>query len=100
MRFLANYVVSGLTSLLCGKRYTDVNAGFKAWKSSVIRDLNIRCNHFGYEPEIAILAAKRGYHIVEVPVNYKGRQRGISNVKLIRDGIIIPLFLIKTRFFR
>ncbi|MEK6867826.1 MAG: glycosyltransferase family 2 protein [Nanoarchaeota archaeon] len=100
MRRLANYVVSGFTSLLCGTTLTDVNAGFKAWKSDVIRDINIQCNHFGYEPEIAIIAAKKKYKIVEVPVNYKGRQRGISNVKLIRDGIIIPLFLIKTKLLR
>ena len=100
MRRLANYVVSGFTSLLCGTTLTDVNAGFKAWKSDVIRDIDMQCNHFGYEPEIAILAAKKGYKIVEVPVNYKGRQRGISNVKLLRDGIIIPLFLIKTKFLR
>lgn len=100
MRRLANYVVSGFTSLLCGNRLTDVNAGFKAWKSEVIQALDIRCNHFGYEPEIAIMAAKKGYRIVEVPVNYKGRQRGISNVKLLRDGIIIPIFLLKTKFLR
>jgi glycosyltransferase involved in cell wall biosynthesis len=100
MRHLANFVVSGFTSMLCGNYLTDVNAGFKAWNSDVIRDINIECNHFGYEPEIAIMAAKLGYKIVEVPVNYKGRQRGITNVKLIRDGIIIPLFLIKTKIFR
>ncbi len=100
MRRLANYVVSGFTSLLCGTRLTDVNAGFKAWKSDVIRDIDMQCNHFGYEPEIAIMAAKKGYTIIETPVNYKGRQRGISNVKLLRDGIIIPIFLLKTKFFR
>ena len=100
MRRLANYIVSKFTSLLSGTRLTDVNAGFKAWKSDIIKNLDIRCNHFGYEPEIAILAAKKKYTIVEVPVNYKGRQRGISNVKLIRDGIIIPLFLLKTKLFR
>lgn len=100
MRRLANYVVSGFTSLLCGTKLTDVNAGFKAWKSDVIRDIDMQCNHFGYEPEIAIMATKKGYKIMETPVNYKGRQRGISNVKLLRDGIIIPLFLLKTKFLR
>ncbi|MFA6888328.1 MAG: glycosyltransferase family 2 protein [Candidatus Woesearchaeota archaeon] len=100
IRRLANYIVSGFTSILCGNRLTDVNAGFKAWKSEVIRDLDIRCDHFAYEPEIAILAAKKKYHIIEVPVNYKGRQKGITSVKLLREGIIIPLFLIKTKLFR
>jgi glycosyltransferase involved in cell wall biosynthesis len=100
MRHLANFVVSGFTSLLCGMWLTDVNAGFKAWTASSIRDIDIQCNHFGYEPEIAVMAAKKGYKIVETPVNYKGRQRGITNVKLIRDGIIIPLYLIKIKLFR
>jgi glycosyltransferase involved in cell wall biosynthesis len=100
MRRLANYVISGFTSILCGKRLTDVNAGFKAWKSDVIKDINILCKDFAYEPEIAIMAKKKGYKIVEVPVNYKGRQAGISNVKLIRDGIIMPPQLIKVKLFR
>lgn len=100
MRRLANFVVSGFTSILAGKRYTDVNAGFKAWKSKTIKDIDIRCEHFAYEPEIAIMAKKRGYKIVEIPINYKGRQVGITNVKLLRDGIIMPLYLLKIKFFR
>ncbi|MBW2981163.1 glycosyltransferase family 2 protein [Candidatus Woesearchaeota archaeon] len=100
MRRLANYVISGFTSVLCGKRLTDVNAGFKAWKSDVIRDIDLQCKDFAYEPEIAIMAQKKGYKIIEVPVNYKGRQTGISNVKLIRDGIIMPPQLVKIKLFR
>ena len=97
MRRLANFVVSGFTSVLCGKRFTDVNAGFKAWKSSVIKDIDFRCTHFAYEPEIAIKGMDKGYKFVEVPVNYKGRQLGITNVKLLRDGVIIPLYLLRLK---
>ncbi|MBI2546198.1 glycosyltransferase family 2 protein [Candidatus Woesearchaeota archaeon] len=100
MRRLANYVVSGFTSVLAGTRLTDVNAGFKAWKTDAIRKIDFNCAHFGYEPEIAILAKEKGYRIVEVPVNYKGRQTGISNVKLLRDGVIIPYHLLKVKFGR
>lgn len=99
-RWLANHVVSGLTSLLSGTRLTDVNAGFKAWKSDVIRDIDMRCEHFGYEPEIAVLAGKKGYRIVEVPITYTARNKGTTSVNLIRDGIRIPLFLLKTKFLR
>lgn len=100
MRWLANKIVSGLTSLLCGTKLTDVNAGFKAWTSKAIRDIDIRCNHFGYEPEIAIMATKRRYKIVEVPVTYAARNKGTTRVNLLRDGVIIPLFLLKTKFLR
>ncbi len=100
MRHLANYVVSGFTSFLCGQKLTDVNAGFKAWRKSTIQNLDFRCPHFAYEPEIAILASKKGHKIAELPISYNGRQLGISNVKLIRDGIIIPLYLLRVKFFR
>jgi len=99
MRRLANFVVSGITSVLCGKRFTDVNAGFKAWKSEVIKDIDFHCNHFAYEPEIAIKGTEKKYRFFEVPVNYKGRQLGITNVKLLRDGIIIPLYLLKLKLY-
>lgn len=100
MRWLANKVVSGLTSLLCGTKLTDVNAGFKAWTKKAILNIDMQCNHFGYEPEIAIMASKRGYKIVEVPVTYAARNKGTTRVNLLRDGVIIPFFLFKTKFFR
>ncbi len=100
VRMLANFVVSGFTSILCGRRVTDVNAGFKAWKSDAIRKLGVECNHFGYEPEIAILAAKKGFMIEEVPTKFLPRKEGQSKVKLIRDGIIIPLYLLKVKLLR
>ncbi len=99
-RKLANFVVSGFTSILSGMRLTDVNAGFKAWKKKALQDIDIECAHFGYEPEIAVMAGKKHYKIMEVPVNYKGRKEGTTSVKLIRDGIIIPSYLIKIRLFR
>ena len=99
MRRLANLVVSGITSILCKKRFTDVNAGFKAWKSDAIRDIDIKCPHFAYEPEIAIKGIEKGYRFREVPINYKGRQKGISNVRLLRDGIIIPLYLLRLKLW-
>ena len=97
LRKLANFVVSGFTSILSGKRFTDVNAGFKAWKTDVIRDIDFHCNHFAYEPEIAIKGTEMRYKFIEVPVNYKGRQLGITNVKLLKDGIIIPLYLLRLK---
>ncbi|OIO64444.1 hypothetical protein COY28_04120 [Candidatus Woesearchaeota archaeon CG_4_10_14_0_2_um_filter_57_5] len=100
IRRLANWTVSGLTSVLCGQRLTDVNAGFKAWTTKGIQKVDFRCWHFAYEPEIAILANKRGLRIKEIPIHYTGRQGGITSVKLIRDGVIIPLFLFKTKLFR
>ncbi len=100
LHYLANWVVSGYTSMLAWHWYTDVQAGFKAWTAKAIHDIDMQCDHFGYEPEIAIMAAKKGYTIVEVPVSFRPRTKGTSKVNLWRDGILIPLYLLKVKFFR
>jgi len=104
-RRIANGVVSTITSVLSGRygptnMLTDINAGFKAWTTKAILDIDFRCPHFGYEGEIAILAHKKGYKIIEVPINYKKRLEGNTNVKLWREGVIIPLYFLKTKLFR
>jgi glycosyltransferase involved in cell wall biosynthesis len=93
----ASWVASRYTRLLSGYRLNDVMAGFKAWKREVILDLDIRCEHFGYEPEIAVKASRKHYRIVEVPVHYKARTAGRSKVSLIRDGVKIILYLLKVK---
>ena len=100
LKRVANFVVSLYTSILAGRRLTDVNAGFKAWTAKAIRDIDIRCTHFAYEPEIAIMAKKKGYKIVEFPLTYKLRKGGASKVNLMREGIIIPWYLLKVKLFR
>jgi glycosyltransferase involved in cell wall biosynthesis len=97
---LASWVDSKYTWLLTGYNLTDVNAGFKAWTARAIKDVDIRCKHFGYEPEIAVMASKRGYKIVEVPINYKSRKKGRSKVSLFKDGVKIIWYLLKTKLFR
>lgn len=96
----ATWVDSNYVWLLTGYRLTDVNAGFKAWTTKAIRELDIRCKHFGYEPEIVIMASKRKYKIVEVPINYKSRKKGRSKVSLFKDGMKIILYLLKVKLFR
>lgn len=98
---IATWVDSVYTSILSGYFWlTDVNAGFKAWKTDVLRDLDIRCRHFGYEPEIAVLAHKKKYKIVEVPIDYKARKQGKSKVSLAKDGLKIMWFVLKTKVTR
>lgn len=97
---LANWIVSTYTSILAGHWHTDVQAGFKAWTAKAIRDIDLQCDHFGYEPELAVMANKKGYTIVDVPVSFHPRTKGVSKVNLWRDGIIIPIYLLKVKLFR
>ncbi len=92
---LASYVMAGIISFVCGQRYTDVFAGFKAWKSDVIRKLDLQENDFTYEAEIAIKAKKYHYKVIEVPTNYKGRIGGKSKIKVLYHTITIAWRILK-----
>jgi glycosyltransferase involved in cell wall biosynthesis len=83
MKRLASYVMAWIITVITRQRYTDVFAGFKAWKADVIRDIDLKEDGFTYEAEIAIKAKRKGYRVLEVPTGYKQRSFGNSNIRLI-----------------
>ena len=97
-RLFGSYGLSLLTSIFAQKRVTDVMAGFKAFKTTVLKDLNPQVNHFGYEAELAVRAAKRNYKIINVPISYKKRKVGSSSVSSVKHGILVLQTIIKTAF--
>ena len=83
MKRLASYFIAILMSAFCNRRYTDVFAGFKAWKSQAIKDINIQEKGFAYEAEIAIKASRCGYRVIEIPTGYKRRISGQSKIRFL-----------------
>lgn len=98
LNFLGNRFLSAITSLFAGVRVSDVMAGFKGIRKEAAAKLNISANHFGYEAEIIIKGGRLGFSICEVPVSYRRRIHGESNVKLIPDGFRVLTTIIKSYF--
>jgi dolichol-phosphate hexosyltransferase len=97
-RLLGSYGLSLITSLFVGQRITDVMAGFKGFRTSVLRDLNPQTNHFGYEAELVIRAAKKNYKIINIPITYKKRVVGNSSVSSIKHGLLVLKTIINTAY--
>ena len=47
--------------------------GYKAFKASVIKSIQIEEDRFGFEPEITAKLARMGCRIYEVGISYSGR---------------------------
>lgn len=64
----------------------DTQCGFKLFERTVAQDLFSVCciNGYGFDLELLLVAQRRGYRVVEVPVNWTD-QPG-SKVRLFRDG--------------
>lgn len=97
---LGNFAASLMTSFASLRRITDIQAGFKAFKTAAIKDLDFRQDGFSYEPEIVILASRRGSRIIEVPITYVKRRHGSSKINFLHDAYQISKTIAATLFRR
>lgn len=87
---VANHWLTGLCNIVSDLNLTDIMTGYKAFRTSLMRTIPLRCDGFGIEPELTVKLAQRGARIYEVPVSYHGR--GYAEGKKIRlsDALKIP----------
>ncbi len=70
---MINKVLTLLSNMFCNLNLTDMETGYKAFRTDLLKSIPIRCNRFGFEPEITMKCAKRKLRIYEVPISYHGR---------------------------
>lgn len=68
-----NRFLTMLSNLFTNLNLTDMETCYKAVRTDILKSIPIRCNRFGIEPELTAKLAKRGCHIYEVPISYRGR---------------------------
>jgi glycosyltransferase involved in cell wall biosynthesis len=83
---LANRILTLLSNVVTGLSLTDMETCYKLMRTDVVRELPLREERFGFEPEVtaqlAHLARRRPLRIVEEPISY--RPRSIHEGKKIR----------------
>jgi hypothetical protein len=78
---------------------TDMETCYKAFRASVIRNIDLRENRFGFEPEITAKVARAQCRIYEVGISYDGRTYEEGKKITWRDGIRAFYAVIKYNFF-
>ena len=71
--YLANRFLSWATNVLYRSDITDLCTGFKLYKTELIRDIPLVRDGFDLEHELTAKLLKKGFRIIEVPIDYKGR---------------------------
>jgi glycosyltransferase involved in cell wall biosynthesis len=98
-RHLGNRILSGLVNWFFGTRYTDLCYGYNAFWAKHVSKLDLDCDGFEVETVMNVRAAKAGLAIQEIPSHEHLRIHGLSNLKVMRDGIRIGKFIVRERFF-
>jgi glycosyltransferase involved in cell wall biosynthesis len=70
---MINKYLTLLSNMFCNLKLTDMETGYKVFRTDLLKSIPIRSNRFGFEPEITMKAAKRKLRIYEVPISYHGR---------------------------
>lgn len=82
---IGNAFFSTLATYISGKAINDGQTGFRAFKKSMFDSLHVRAKGLEFETKMTVRAAKLGYVISEIPIEYRERV-GISKLHPIRDG--------------
>jgi len=83
---MANRMLTGLSNLVTGLRVSDMETCYKMMRADVVRELPLREDRFGFEPEVTALIAhlsrRRRVRVAEEPISY--RPRSVAEGKKIR----------------
>jgi glycosyltransferase involved in cell wall biosynthesis len=97
--YLANKILTTLTNVVTNLNMSDMETGYKLFKSEVIKKINLKENSFGIEPEITVKLAKNKFIFYEVPISYNGRSYQEGKKITFLDAIKAIFCIFKYRFF-
>ena len=94
---VGNRFLSLLTNVLFNTTLSDMETGYKAFRSDILRSLDLRQDDFAIEPEITAKVCKRKLRIYELPVAYYGRTYAEGKKITWRDGFKAVSVLVQVR---
>jgi glycosyltransferase involved in cell wall biosynthesis len=97
---LGNQFLTFFSNMFTNLNLTDMEVCYKVFRKSVLDQIQIKCNRFGFEPEITAKIAKirPRLRIYEVGVAYYGRSYEEGKKITWKDGIKAILTIIRFRF--
>ena len=86
--------------MLTNLNLSDMEVGYKVFRAEVLKDIELKSNRFGFEPEITIKLAKKRCRFYEVPISYYGRTYEEGKKINWRDGFRAIWCILRYNLFR
>jgi len=97
--YVGNKFLTLISNILTNLNLTDMETCYKAFKRQILKDLNLKSNRFGFEPEFTAKVAEKGHRIYETPISYSGRTYSEGKKITWKDGIVAIFTILWFRFF-
>jgi glycosyltransferase involved in cell wall biosynthesis len=97
---LGNRFLSLLTNVLYNTTISDMETGYKAFRTDVLRSLHLTYDDFAIEAELTGEVCRRGLRIYQLPIAYYGRTYAEGKKITWRDGVKAAVVLVQVRLRR
>ena len=96
---VGNKIVTTLSNILTDLNLSDMETGYKVFRTEVLRRIPIETNRFGFEPEITAKVARMKCRVYEVPISYWGRDYSEGKKINWKDGLAAIYWILKFNLF-
>ena len=97
--YLANKILTTITNIVTNLNMSDMETGYKVFKTEIVKNLILKEKSFGIEPEITVKLAKKKYIFYEVPISYNGRSYDQGKKITLKDAFIAIYCIFRYRLF-
>jgi glycosyltransferase involved in cell wall biosynthesis len=98
---VGNRFLTFLSNVFTNLNLTDMETGFKSFRSEIINKINLKEKRFGFEPEVtAKIARIPGIRIYEVGISYYGRRYEEGKKINWKDGFRALYCILRYNLFR
>ena len=92
---MGNRLLTLVSNMLTNLNLSDMEVGYKVFRAQVLQGLELKSDRFGFEPEITVKLAKKGYRFYEVPISYHGRTYEEGKKITWKDGLAALYYMIR-----
>ena len=97
---IGNHFITFLCNAFANLNLTDVETGYKMFKSELLKSIRLKEQRFGFEPEVTLkLSRIPGIRIYEVGISYHGRTYEEGKKIGFRDGFRAIFCILKYGIF-
>ena len=96
---MGNKFLTLLSNMLSNLNLTDMEVGYKLFKTDVLKNIDLKENRFGFEPEITAKISKKNIKLYEVGISYFGRKYTEGKKITWKDGFSALRCIFKYNLF-
>ena len=97
---VGNKFLTLFSNIFTDLNLSDMEVGYKAFKTDVLKSIDLKENRFGFEPEVTAKIAKKSLRLYEVGISYFGRKYNEGKKITWKDGFSAIRCIIKYNLFK